>query len=130
MNPVAEVLVLFDSGDDVRVEVTRKRSSEFNTRHSRRGDGAQQTAERRRAFEIFEAVFDARPVAVNVLPDQVNLFVTQRLQVPHFRDDLAGGAAALAATRIRYDAKRTKLIAAFDDRNESDVRRVSLGRRN
>src|SRR5689334_4902356 len=60
----------------------------------------------------------------------MNFFVAQRLESLCFGDDLAGGAAAFTAARVRHDAERTKLVAAFDDRNESDVRRVALNRRN
>src|SRR5689334_22325573 len=112
------------------MKVARKRGRKLDARHSGRGDCPKQTAERRRAFEAFQPVFDAGPVTVYVLPDQMNLFVTKRLKIFNFRDDLACRTAALAATRVRHDAERTKLVTAFDDRNERNMRRVSRGWRN
>src|SRR5688572_10770040 len=109
------------------MKVARKRGRKLNSRHSGRCHRTQETAEWRRAFETFKTVFDTRPVAVDVLTDKMNLFVAESLQIPHFGNDLTCGPAAFAATRIRDDAKRTKLVAAFDDGNESDVWRMSFG---
>src|SRR5688572_4709180 len=126
MNPVTQIRVLLNRGDDVRMEIARKGSRELDARHSGRGDCAQQAAKRCRAFKSFETVIDARPVAVHVLTNELDFLVTERLKILYFGDDLAGRTAAFATPRVRHDAERTKLVAAFDDWNERDVWRVSF----
>src|SRR5215470_4793540 len=112
------------------MKISRERSGELDARQTRRSDCAQETTKRRRAHESFETVFNARPVAIHVLADEMNFLVAKRLQSLCFGDDLTGRSAAFATTRVRHDAERTKFVAAFDDRNESDVWRVALERRN
>src|SRR5215217_3297838 len=60
----------------------------------------------------------------------MDLFVAKPLKFLCFSDDLTCRAAAFASARVRHDAKRAELVAAFDDWNESDMWRVSLDWRN
>src|SRR5262249_7168894 len=93
VNPIAEGRILFDCRNDVRMEITRERGGELDARQTSRSHCAQETAERRRACESFETVFNAWPVAIDVLADKMNFLVAKRLQSLCFGDDLAGRAA-------------------------------------
>src|SRR6185369_16018699 len=97
MNPITQVRVLFDCGNDVRMKVTRERGRKLDARQTSRSDSAQQTTERRCAREAFETVFNARPVAIHVLANEMNFLVAKRLQTLCFGDDLARRAAAFAS---------------------------------
>src|SRR5688572_1773741 len=130
MYPVAKVRVHLDSRNDVGMEITREGGRKLNTRKSGGRNCSQQTTKWSRSWKTLEPVFNTWPVTIHVLPDQVNLFVTESLQFLCFSNDLARRPAALATTRIRNDTKRTKLVAAFDDGNEGDMSRVSLDWRN
>src|ERR1051326_3847966 len=130
VNPVTEVRILFNCGNDVRMKITWERGSELDARQTSRSHRAQETAKRSRARESLETIFNARPVAVHVLADEMNFLVTKALKSLCFGDDLAGRSAAFTTARVRHDTERTKLVAAFDDGNESNVRRVTLDRRN
>src|SRR5689334_3388184 len=101
MNPLAKVFVLVDRGDDVRMKVARKRSCEFDSFHSRSRDGAKQTAERRCAFKTFQPIFSPGPVAVYVLTDEMNFFVTMTTQFVDFSDDICSSPARFASARKR-----------------------------
>src|SRR6185503_908980 len=71
-------------------------------------------------------IFNSRPVTIDVLADEMNFLVAERLEALCFGDDFCRRPAALASTRVRHDAERAKLIATFNNRDESNVRRMSL----
>src|SRR5689334_2646544 len=98
MNPITQVRILFNCRDDVGMKITRERGRKLDARQAGGSDSTQETTERRRAGESLETVFDARPVAIHVLTDQMNFFVAKRLQPFRFRDNLHRRTAAFAAT--------------------------------
>ena len=98
VNPIAKVRVLLDGGNDVRVKIAWERGRKLDSRQASGGNGSQQAAERRRARETFESIFNSRAVTVDVLADEMNFFLAKRLQALRLGDDLACRAAALAST--------------------------------
>jgi hypothetical protein len=60
----------------------------------------------------------------------MNFLVTEIAQLDNFINDFICVSTLLAAPRIRNDAERTKLIAAFDNRHERDKRRTPFCRGN
>src|SRR5438132_3870514 len=112
------------------MEIARKRSCKFDSLHSGRHGGAQQATKWRRALEVLESCLRRRTIAVNVLPDQVNLTVAVIAQLFDLFDDFGGSATLLSPARIRDDAIRAKLIAPFDDGHEGNIPGSAGGRRN
>src|SRR6185369_8430416 len=122
MNPVAEIWILFYCRNDVRMKISRERCSELDPRHSRHGYGSQESRERCRTWEILNPLLSSGSIAVHVLADKMDFFVTERLKPLDLVDNFVGRTTTLTAARVRNNTKRTKLIAPFDDRNECDVR--------
>src|SRR6266540_7097394 len=59
----------------------------------------------------------------------MDLFVAEIIQTFHLVHYLVCRSTLFAPPGIRNDAKRAKLVTAFDDRNKSNVRRASFYRR-
>src|SRR5687767_1101855 len=104
------------------MKVARERCGELDSRHSGRSDGPQETTKRSGSGESLQPNTTFRTITVYILSDQMNLFVAQRLETYDFRDDFTCGTASFPSPRVRNNAERTELVAAFDNRNESDVR--------
>src|SRR5437868_4455004 len=121
MNPLAKTFVLVNRRDNVRIKVARKRSCKLDPLHSRSCDGAQQTAERCRAFEAFQPSFGFGSIAVYVLTNQMDFLVPLMTQFVDLSDDICSSSARFAASRERHNAIGAKLIAALDDGNKRDV---------
>src|SRR5208283_1994680 len=66
-------------------------------------------------------------IAVDVLPQELDLAVTFRGQSAGFFHHTLAGAAALRAARERHHAVGATLVAAFDDGDVSAVRIVAAG---
>ena len=122
MYPITKVGILFNGADDVLVEIPRKGSRELDSRHFSRGYSTKQSAEWCRTSKSFEPIVNSWSITIYVLPNQVNLFVAKIFESPGFFDNFRCWSALLSSPRIRDDAKRTELVAAFDDWNKSDVR--------
>src|SRR5690349_1076510 len=121
MNPLAKIFVFVDRRNDVGMKVARKRSCKFDPFHARRRDRAQQTAEKRRAFEACQPIFSFRPIAVYVLANQMNFLVAMTTQLVDLGNDIGSSSAGFAAARERNNAVGAELITAFDDGNKRDV---------
>jgi hypothetical protein len=123
-------VIVFDGRNYIRVEITRKGRSELNSGHIRRGNCPEQTAKRGRAWEASETTISSWAVAVHILANQMYFLVPESEESFHLGNNLAGWAAVLPSARIGHDAKRAKLITAFDDRDKGDMSRMPFKRRN
>ena len=130
MNPIAQILILIHSGDDVPMKISGEGSGELDARHFRRSYCAQKSGKGRRPLKPFKPCFSFRPVTVDVLADKLNLLITRITQTFDFSNDLGCRAATLTSARIWNDAIGAKLITSFDNGNICDIRRLSLGDRN
>src|SRR5438270_7397156 len=121
VNPVTEVLVLLQRAHNVSMKIPGEGGRKLYARHPRRGDRAEQPRKGRGPAEFFQAFVGPGPVAVDVLPYELNLSVPQPEQPFNFPDDLRRGAAALAPPRIRNDTVSAEFVTTFDDGDERDV---------
>src|SRR5262245_29671672 len=129
MNPLTKIVVLVDGRDNVGMEIARERGGELDSLHTGCRHRAQQTTERRRSLEAFQAVICLWSITVYVLPDQVNFAIAVQSQLVYFRDDVGRQPAFLTTAGKRHDAVSTKLVTALDDRYEGDIFRRPRGRR-
>ena len=121
MNPLAEVFVFIDRGHDVRMKITWERSRKLDALNSGRRRRSQQSTERGSAFESFQPCLSPRPVTVYVLSNQMNFAIAVVTQLLYFSYDLNRGATLFSSARIRNNAIRAELVAAFDDGNKGNV---------
>src|SRR5262245_52370129 len=98
MDPVAEILVLVDCSNDVRMKIAWERRRELDAVDAGCGNGSQQPGKHRRAFHVLKPEFHLRAITVHVLPNQMNLAITVVAELLHLCDDLGGGPALLAAS--------------------------------
>src|SRR4030095_2000306 len=121
MNPVTQVWVLLNRRHDVRMKVTREISGELDARQSSCSHGAKQTTKGCCSRKSFEAAVNSWSIAVHVLTNKMDLFVTKRLESYYFSHDFAGRSTPFTTTRVWNDTKRAELVAALDDWNKGDV---------
>src|SRR5215207_9083675 len=112
------------------MEIARERSIEFYAFNSGRRHSTQQSRKRCCTVKCFESGIGGRPIAVHVLSDQMNFLRALPTQFKNIAYDRRGGKAYFPTAGKRHNAVCAKFVAAFDDRNECDVRRVSLSVRN
>src|SRR5687768_7707354 len=105
------------------MKIARKRSRKLNPLNSRRGDGPQQTRKKRRPFEVLQPRFCFRPVAVDVLADQMNLAIAVIAKLLYLSNDVRRRSTLFPAARKRNDAVSAELVAALNDRNKGDIGR-------
>ena len=121
MHVVAEHWVLLNRPNDLRREVTWVRCREAHppdarhTPHDRQQLGEVHARRRRIA------------VAVDVLPQELNLAVRLSRQALGLFEDARARAAALGTTRERHDTVGAVLVAAFDNREEGLIRVIASG---
>src|SRR5215510_864985 len=95
MNPLTKIVVLVDGRNNVGMEIARERGSKLDSLHTGCRDRAQQTTERRRSLEAYQAVIGLWSVTVYVLPDQVNFAIAVQSQFVYFCDNVGRQPALL-----------------------------------
>src|SRR5882724_9626051 len=103
------------------MKITWEGCRKLDPLHSGRRHRSQQSTERRGALESFQPRLSLRPVTVYVLPNQMYFTIAVIMQLLYFSYDLNRRAAFLASPRIRNNAVRAELVAAFDDGDKGDV---------
>jgi hypothetical protein len=129
MNPIAEVPVLLYGGHYVCVKIAWERGGELDSIYPCGGHCAQQARKRSSPLEALQSFRRHRPVAIDVLPYQMYLFITFIPQAQDFLDNLGRPAATLPTARERHNAIGAELVAALYDRHEGYIRRMPLDRR-
>src|SRR5690606_8901846 len=79
-----------------------------------------------RPDRALQSGFSHGPIAVYVLPYQVNLFDAPPAQIEDLADDLRSRKARFPAPRKGNDAVGAKFIAALDYRHKCDIWRMLL----
>jgi len=105
MDPVAEILILIDRINYVRMKISRKRSVEFYPLDPGRGNGSQESRERRRTLEQFHSRVGLRTIAVNVLADEMD-FLNARAAGIVGRSEVHVHRAFVPPVGIRTRARR------------------------
>src|SRR2546423_6122549 len=129
VDPLAEIVVLINRRHDVRMEVAWKRSGEFYALHFGGGHRPQQATEWGGALDFFQTTLSPGTITIHILTNQMNLSVPVAAKFVYLRDNVGSLPALFPAARVRHDAVSTKLVAAFDNRNEGDIFRGPGGRR-
>src|SRR5438552_3479277 len=109
VNVIADFFVALDGLNDVRAKIARMRRGEAHAAHAGHF--------RRGAQKFGEFHFGRRRIRIGIygLPEELDFGVAKRGELTQFAENGIAGAAALGAARVRNDAIRAGLVAAFDD---------------